>query len=59
VEEPESREWEYSGVQRSATESTIIRIESVEFRVPADQDMNYEVEELTRGIEASELLSGG
>jgi hypothetical protein len=50
VEEPESREWEYDGIQQS----TRIRIGSVEFRAPAGQDMSLEAEELNRGIEASE-----
>jgi hypothetical protein len=35
------------------------RLQSVEFREPAGQDMSLEAEELNRGIEASELLSAG
>jgi hypothetical protein len=46
VEEPESRELGYNGVQRSTTERTKIRTESVEFRSPAGQDMSLEAEKL-------------
>jgi hypothetical protein len=47
------------GTQRSTRESTRIKIGSVEFRGPADQNMSLEGEELNRGIKASELLSPG
>jgi hypothetical protein len=43
----------------NTTESTRIKIESVEFQVPVSQNISLEEEELNRGTEELELLSVG